>query len=148
MSEKTKLRLLGVDVVSADADVARVLKVRIKTKVVRFRKLYLVNDKPIAFDNRVIIYRQGQPVVEKEIHYAAFPEFVAKNTGLPAHHNEVTLSSILLDQQSAQTLETPEGQPALKIEQMVVGTGGQPLGWSVMVCGEQYRLHAISKTFL
>ena len=73
LSGNTKLRLLGVDVISADTIVASVLKVRVKAKVVRFRKLYLDSDGPIAFDNRFIVYRQGQPVVEKESIMLHFP---------------------------------------------------------------------------
>jgi GntR family transcriptional regulator len=147
--KKPKMQLLGVDVISADNTVASALKLRGKGKIVRFRKLYLLNNKPIAIDCRYIVYRQGQPVVEREIHYAAFPEFVTKHTGLAANRNQVTLSAVLLDGPTAEMLGSTEGKPGLKIEQLVFGTDNQRLGWSVMIChGERYRLQALTKTFL
>jgi GntR family transcriptional regulator len=145
----TKLRLLGIDVISADIGVASVLKIRTRAKVIRFRKLYLLDNRPIATDNRFIVYRQGQPVVEKEIHYAAFPEFVARHTGLAANRNEVTFSAVLLDRDTALTLATVEGKPGLRIEQLVFGADEQRLGWSVMICdGERYRLQGLTRSFL
>lgn len=144
----SNMRLLGAEVISADTNIASVLKLRPGSKVIRFRKLYTVNEEPIALDTRYIIYRKGQPVVEQEIHYAAFPKFVARHTGLVSIRNQVTFSAMLTDQGIAQELEMEVGKPALKIEQLVFGAQDQPLGWSIIVCnGEKYSINGFTKTF-
>ena len=142
------MRLIGVDVIPADENVAMNLQIRTGSKVMLFSKLYLEDEKPIAIDKRYIIYHKGKPVVEEEINYAAFPEVVAQHTGLITTRNQVTLSATLMDKDTAQILKTSQNKPALKIEQLVFGAQDQPLGWSIILCdGEKYKLNALTKTF-
>ena len=146
--EEANMHLLGVDVISADNDVASALKLRIGSKVIRLRKLYFSSDEPIALDIRYIIYRKGQPAVENEINYAAFPKFVTNHTGFVSIRNQVTFSAILIDSEISKILKTIEGKPGLKIEQLVFGSKDQPLGWSIIICnGEKYSLNGFTKTF-
>jgi GntR family transcriptional regulator len=147
-SEGANAKLLGVDVIIANNEVASILKLRSRTKILQVRKLLLLDSRPVAFDRRFIIYRKGQPVIEEGIHYAAFPEFVSKHMGLTASRNKVTFSAVSLDEETARMLGTSTGKPALRIEQLVLGGEDQPLGWSVMICdGERYRLQAVTKGF-
>lgn len=142
-------RLLGVNVVSPDSTVASVLQLRPGSKVIHFRKLYLVNSEPVAIDTRYIVYRKGQPTVEQEIKYSAFPNEVARHTGLVSIRNKVTFSAVLLSEETAKILGTTAGKPALQIEQLVFGTNDRPLGWSMITCNsEKYSLSAYTKTFL
>lgn len=144
----TNMRLLSVEIIPADENVSSMLKIRTGSKVILFKKLYLEENKPIAIDNRHIVYYRGHPTVEEEIHYAAFPEVVSKHTGLITSHNQVTFSAILMDRDNAQILKTSQNKPALKIEQLVFGIQNQPLGWSVVICdGEKYQLNALTKSF-
>lgn len=147
--KEANMRLLGVDVVLADRHIASALKLRIGSKVIRLRKLYLSSDEPIALDTRYIIYRKGQPVIENEIHYAAFPKFVTSHTGFVSIRNQVTFSAILIDNEVSKILETTESKPGLKIEQLVFGAKDQPLGWSIIICnGEKYSLNGSTKTYI
>jgi GntR family transcriptional regulator len=145
---ESNMKLLGVDVIIADNTIASILKLRAGSKVIRFSKLYFEENKPIAVDKRFIIYHRGQPVIEEEIHYAAFPEVVAQHTGLITTRNQVTLSAISIDKETAQLLKTNQNTPGLKIEQLVFGVQDQPLGCSIIICeGERYKLNALTKTF-
>lgn len=148
ISENNAVKLLGVDIVSADEEVASTLQLKPGSKVLRFRRLYEVNDEPVAIELRYIIYYRGQPVIEQEIHYAAFPEVVASHTGIVSERNQVTISSVALPSKEAEILCANVGIPALKIEQLVYGGKDVPLGLSVMTChGEKYRLVASTKKF-
>lgn len=146
--KEADMHLLSVDVISADSNVSSALKLRIGSKVIRLCKLYFSNEQPIALDTRYIIYHKGQPVVENEIHYAAFPKFLTNHTGFVAIRNQVTFSAILINNEVSKILETTEGKPGFKIEQLVFGAKDQPLGWSIIICnGEKYSLNGFTKTF-
>jgi len=141
-------KFLGINVISAEEEVAKKLQLKPKTKLLQFRRLLLFNQEPVAIENRYLTYQRGQPLVEQEIKYADFPEAVAKHTGIIIERNHVTISAVLLSPHDAEILETSEGGAALKIEQLVYGAENNPLGLSIMVChGEKYHLVASTKSF-
>ncbi|MCL6477281.1 MAG: GntR family transcriptional regulator [Peptococcaceae bacterium] len=148
ISEKSTVKLLGVNIIPADDTVASILQLKPGSKVLCFNRLFIINDDPVAVEFRYITYHRGQPVIEQEINYAAFPEVVANHTGLVSERNQVTISAIPLPPKEAELLGVPGGIPALKIEQLVYGGQGKPLGLSIMTChGEKYRLLASTKKF-
>lgn len=145
---EANVQLNGVEIITADAAVTSVLKLKANSKVIRIKKTYLLDNEPVAVDTRYIIYHRRQPVVENEINYSAFPKEVARHTGLGLTRNQVTFSAISLDKATAKQLDTFEGKAALQIEQLVFGAQEQPLGWSIITCdGEKYRMNAITKTY-
>ncbi len=148
ISEKSNVKLLGVEIISVEDNVASVLQIKLGSKVLRFRRLYVINQEPVAIEFRYITYHRGQPVIEQEIQYAAFPEVVANHTGIVSERNQVTISAVPLLPKDAEILNSFEGIPALKIEQLVYGGQGKPLGLSIMTChGEKYHLLASTKKF-
>lgn len=146
---KENIRLLGVDIVEAGPEIAPVLSVSKEEKVLRIRKLHVTEGLPVAVDIRYICYRKGRPIVEKEIQYAAMPDVVASITEAAIKQNRLTISSVLLDNPTAEQLRGTPKDPALKIEQLVIGGNEQPLGYSITIChGQRFSMTAASKKFL
>lgn len=147
-SKKYDAQFLGINIVSADATIASLLQIKPGSKLLRFRRLLLIYEEPVAVENRYLTYHRGQPVVEQEIKYADFPEAVAKHTGIVIERNQVTINSVPLSLTDSELLETSEGIPALRIEQLVYGRQGIPLGLSIIIChGEKYHLVASTRSF-
>lgn len=145
---KNSLKFLGINIVSAEDAIAAILELKPGSKLLRFRRLFLIDEEPVAIENRYVTYHRGQPVVEQEIQYAAFPEAVARHTGRVTERNQVTISSVPLSSDDSELLGALAGIPALKIEQLVYGGQGRPLGLSVMIChGEKYQLVASTRSF-
>ncbi|WP_019850413.1 GntR family transcriptional regulator [Desulfitobacterium sp. PCE1] len=141
-------KLLAINVISAEDGVALRLQIKPGSKLIRFRRLLLMDKEPVAVENRYLTYQRGQPLVEQEIKYADFPEAVAKHTGIITEGNQVTISAVSLNQEDSELLETSSGIPALKIEQLVYGRKNTPLGLSIMIChGEKYHLIASTRSF-
>ncbi len=146
---KESIQLLGVDIVKAGPEIAPVLSVSKEKKVLRIRKLHVTGGLPAAVDTRYIRYRKGRPIVEKEIQYAAMPDVVASITEAAIKQNRLTISSVLLDEPTAKQLRGTPKDPALKIEQLVMGGNDQPLGYSITIChGQRFSMTAESKNFL
>lgn len=147
-SSNHDVKFLGIHIVSADESVASLLQIKPGSKLIQFRRLLLIDEEHIAVENRYLTYRRGQPLVENEIKYADFPEAVANHTGMVSERNQVTITAVPLSLTDSELLQTMEGIPALKIEQLVYGRQSNPLGLSIMIChGEKYHLVASTKSF-
>lgn len=146
---KESIQLLGVDVVKAGPEIAPFLSISKEKKVLRIRKLHVTEGLPVALDTRYICYRKGRPIVEKEIQYAAMPDIVASIAEAAIKQNRLTISSVRLDEETAHRLRGKPNEPALKIEQLVIGGNDRPLGYSVTLChGHRFSMTAESKNFL
>lgn len=141
-------RLISVDVIPADTEIASILKLRIGSKVIKSKKVFSKEDGPFAIDTRYMVYQKGEPMVEQGINYSDFPKFVSLHTGLVSVRNQVTFSAVLSDKEIVGELSMEQGKPLLKIEQLVFGIKEQPLGWSVIFCNaEKYKMEGYTKTF-
>ena len=132
--QKVKAKLNKVDIVVAVDILADKLDMRHREKVLRMERLLLSREGPVAVDHRYLPYRKGQPLVEKELHYADFPEIVAHHSEVMLARSDFTVAAILLNQEEARLLEANAGLPALCIEQVLYDITEKPLGWSRMVC--------------
>lgn len=147
--ENASVQLLGVDVIPPDSTVSSILELQSGSKVIQSRKVYIIDDEPIALDILYTAYYRGQPAVEKEINYATFPKFISEYTGLVPMGNRVKISAVPLEKETANILRTIKNKPALRIEQLVYGIKNKPLGWSVITCNsEKYHLNAYTKTLI
>jgi GntR family transcriptional regulator len=142
-------RLLGVDVVHADDEVAERLGLAPLSKVVEFRRISSLDGVPVTYELKYLPYRKGAPLVEREIEYAAFPTLVAQMCELHFVKVRMTFScAIVCDDAHTMLGLSDSSAYALVMEQCVLTRDGRTLGWGKTYCApEQYRLAAESDPF-
>lgn len=144
-SDKISIKLLGVEVVKANAQESRKLEIDASTKILKVARLLFMEEGPVAIDTRCLPYLKGKPILEKEIGYAAFPEVVNHYLELLSVRNELSISPTVLSEAEANQLKAKKQLPALCLEQVLLAHNGTPLGWSKMICrGDRYTLQAVS----
>ena len=67
-------KYLSIDVIQADAELAARLDVSQGTMLVVTRRLLLLDGGTAAYDEKFVPYVKGDPVIERELHYAQFPD--------------------------------------------------------------------------
>ena len=67
-------RYLEINVIPAGRELSQRLRVAEDTMLVAIRRLLLENDAPCAYDEKYFPYVKGEPLIEREIHYAEFSD--------------------------------------------------------------------------
>ena len=142
-------QLIGVEVIEAEDWLAQKLGMAPGAKVVEFRRLSHLDEKPAAYELKYLPYRKGAPLVEREIRYAAFPALVARCCEKHLVKVRMTLYTGAPPADAAQLLGLPgENGLALVLEQSVLAQDDRVLGWGSTYCvPEAYRLTAESDPF-
>jgi len=147
-NKKIQIKLLELNVVSADDKISRKLAVKKNSKIIKIKRVLSSTEGTVGVDTRFIPYMKGLPVVEKEIAYIAFPDLVASHTELFSVRNKLEVSAAVLSKEEAKLLDAEEGLPALCVEQIIYTAKKQPIGWSKMICrGDRFTLNAFFQPF-
>lgn len=67
-------RYLEINVIPAGPELSELLHVREDTMLVVIRRLLFEHNMPAAYDEKYFPYVKGEPLIEREIHYAEFPD--------------------------------------------------------------------------
>ena len=138
-------KLLDVNIIKPDLEIVFHLQIPVSKRVVLIRRLMYIEDKPVAYDLKYIPYYRGMPIVEKEIHYATFPEIVAKKKSLFAIRKELIIKVQQASQQIVENLQLRDKEPVMTIEQKLLDEYNKPIGWGVThFLGEYFQLQAVS----
>lgn len=146
---RVDLRLVGVEAVPADAEVAERLRVAPDSMVVQFSRLGLLDEEPVAFERKYLPYSRRRPLVEQELHYAAFPAVVAQAS-------QMHLVKVKVDVYATEPptyachylgLSTDTSCCCLIMEQTVLSQSDEVLGWGRTYCRDSYRLSAETDPF-
>jgi GntR family transcriptional regulator len=143
------LRLVGLEVVTAQAEVASRLGLADGSMVVEFSRTGHLEASPVVFERKYLPYSRQRPLVEQELQYAAFPAVVARAS-------EMHLVKVRVDLYAARTpaevcsqlgLDTDRVESCLVLEQTVLSQDDRVLGWGKTYCLDGYRLSAESDPF-
>lgn len=144
-NRNVKVKLLNLNIVSADSEAAERLGVKIGAKIIKMKRVLSGDEGPMAVDSRFLPYLKGVPLLEKEIAYAAFPDVVARHTEVFRVKSVLEISACALSQEEAELLEVAVGSPGLLLEQIIYTTNNRPIGWSKMICrSDRFVLRAAS----
>ena len=129
--------LRHISVITPPAEVARMLGMERKKRVIEIVRVSYRGSRPIACELRYLPYRQGMPTIESDINYAVFPEVAVGKTSAFAFHTEMTIAAESAEGTAAEYLECPEGTPLLVLRRYLVSIAGERLG-----CAVKYLLPA------
>ncbi len=128
-----KTELLEVNVIKPSVEVMLNLQIEKNKKVVIIRRVLHSDEGPVAYDEKYIPYDKGAPIVEKEIHYATFPEIVASKTSLFSIKKELRIGVMKSEKNISKILKIKEGEPLLVIEQKILNDKNKVIGWGKIV---------------
>lgn len=131
-------KLLEVNVIVADEEIARALQVPLQRKVIIIRRLLILNEEPVAYDVKHLPYYRGRPIVEKEIQYATFPEMVAQKESAFAIKKELCISIEYSQPIIEKALYLKESRPMLVVDQRLFDQQNQPIGWGKTFYKSEY----------
>jgi len=131
LREDEDAALRHIAVIVPRAEVAQVLGLDKKKRVIEIVRITHKGGRPSACEMRYLPYSQGQPTIEADIDYAVFPEVAAGKTSAFAFHTEMSISAESAAGKAAQYLECPEGTPLLVLRRYLVSLSGERLGYAV-----------------
>lgn len=142
--DKKETKLLAVNITSPDEKLKEELQVEEETRIVVIKRLLFSHQKPASYDVKYLLYDRGQPVVEKEIQYATFPELISKNTSLFAVRKELNILCQPADNELSELLSVDPGYPLAAIEQKLINENNKPLGMgTTYIRGDFFHLKAL-----
>ncbi|NTW72130.1 MAG: GntR family transcriptional regulator [Eubacteriaceae bacterium] len=137
--------LLDVNIVKPTLEILFNLQIPENKRVVVIRRIMINDGDPVAYDIKYIPYYRGMPIVEKEIHYATFPEIVAKKKSLFAINKELKIRVQRPDAEIKAVLNIEDTDPVMAIEQKLLDENSKPIGWGVTYfIGDFFHLQAVS----
>ncbi|MBF7096542.1 GntR family transcriptional regulator [Alkalibacter mobilis] len=138
-------QLLDVNIIKPTLEIIFNMQIPENKRVVLIRRVFLSDDNPVAYDIKYIPYYRGIPIVEKEIHYATFPEIVAKKKSLFAINKELKIKVQKPSEELQEILGIEISDPVMVIEQKMLDEGNRPIGWGVTYFrGDFFHLQAVS----
>lgn len=137
-----------VDVFHADNILVDKLGVELGSTVLRAQLTLALDKEPVALDYRYIPYRKGEPFLEKEIQYSAFPDIVAQHTKLVVAKSNFTIEAFPLSKDESDILNIAHGSWGLCVDQVLYDVNDKPIGWSRMICrSDKYKISGVAKSY-
>ncbi|TZE80616.1 GntR family transcriptional regulator [Calorimonas adulescens] len=145
ISSVDKTKLLEVNIVLPNYKLMNSLQVNPNKKIISIRRLFFTEGEPVAYDVKYLPYYKGMPIVEKEIHYATFPEMVAKSTSLFAIKKQLVIYAQMPDEEIKKHLNIYNEQPLMVVEQKLYNREDKPIGLGITYFKADYcKLYAES----
>ncbi len=143
------LQLVGVEAVPAGDEVAESLRLSPSSMVLEFSRLGLLDGEAVAFERKYLPYSRRRPLVEQELHYAAFPAVVAQASQIHLVKVKVDLYASEPPPDACRYLSLPTDGSCccLIMEQTVLSQSDDVLGWGRTYCRDDYRLSAETDPF-
>ena len=134
-------KLLGAKIVRADETLAEKLIIPLKTKCLHFRLIVSVDNEPLVYENKYIIFSKQNPVLEKELKDPSLSNLANSHGQQLATTGKRVFRVSTVTEEEAILLKVSLNTPVFLVEQTIYDHGKNPIGWSKSVYrGDRYRL--------
>lgn len=148
MSERgmiKQVKLLGAKIVRAEEKIASKLAVPVNTKCLHFKMIISVNDDPLIYENKYIIFTKQSPILEQELKDPSLSNLA----NISGHHLLTTGKRVfrvsIVTEEEAVLLKVAAQTPVFLVEDTVYNNEKKPIGWGKSVYrGDRYRLTSIT----
>lgn len=130
-------RLVSLEVIEADLRVATQLRLTPQTKVVKIRRVWNADRKPMCYQVTYIphsILRPTRTELRRDSLYSRLEEAL----GEPLHEAEESIEAMLADPYRADLLQIKEGMPLLMLERVVFSRSGRAAEYSRFFYNSQF----------
>lgn len=139
-------KLLEVDIIIPDDQLASNLQVTKNKKIIMIRRLFYTDSQPVAYDIKYLIYYKGMPIVEKEIESATLPEMISSSISLFALKKELMIYAQIPDAELKSYLNIYNNVALLTVEQKLFDSEDKPMGLGITYFrGDYIKLHGASQ---
>ena len=146
-SPADRARVHQITISSPNQEIKDALQMEPSRKVVLIQRLLLKKGKPAVVDEKYLPYDRGQPIVEKEIQFADFPELVQKKLPSFAITTDMEISAKRPPESVSSLLGCPRGEPILLVRRIMRDQKGRPVALGLMYFHSDHGLLTASSGF-
>jgi GntR family transcriptional regulator len=129
LGRKPTARVLGREIVTADATVARQLALTKGERVVRIRRVRLADGVPISFDETYLPLEIGQKIITNNLKVEPIFSLLERKYDVRLIEAEYKLEAVAAETEVAAALRVKQGSPIFRIERTSYSTGNRPVDY-------------------
>ena len=129
-----EVKILGVNLVRADAVTAKKLDLPEGEKIIHLRRLLNIDKQPFFYHYEYLICDVHQPVVEAEMEVTSMQGFFEGSGNNLFKRGELNVRAGLLSEEEAKLLMVPLPAAALHLTHIFYDFADRPMSWGRFIC--------------
>jgi GntR family transcriptional regulator len=132
LGRKPAARVIGKEIVPANATVARQLALTRGERVVRIRRVRLADGVPLSFDETYLPLEIGKKIINNNLKVEPIFSLLERKYDVPLIEAEYKLDAVAAENEVATTLNVKPGSPIFRIERTSYSTGNRPVDYEML----------------
>lgn len=132
IGRKPTARLIGKEIVIANATVARQLALTRGERVVRIRRVRLADGVPLSFDETYLPLEIGKKIIANNLKVEPIFSLLERKYDVPLIEAEYKLDAVAAEKEVAKLLRVKSGSPIFRIERTSYSTGSRPVDYETL----------------
>jgi GntR family transcriptional regulator len=129
LGRKPTARVIGAEVVSADATVANHLRLTKGQRVVKIRRVRLADRIPLSFDETYLPLEIGKKIITNNLKVEPIFSLLERKYDIPLIEAEYQLEAVAAEAEVASALRVKQGSPIFRIERTSYTAGNRPVDY-------------------
>jgi GntR family transcriptional regulator len=129
LGRKPTARVIGKEIVTADATVASQLGLTQGDGVVRIRRVRLADGIPLSFDETFLPLEIGKKIITNNLKAEPIFSLLERKYDVPLIEAEYKLDAVAAESEVAAALRVKQFSPIFRIERTSYSTGGRPVDY-------------------
>jgi GntR family transcriptional regulator len=129
LGRKPAARVIGKEIVTADATVASHLALTKGERVVRIRRVRLADGVPLSFDETYLPLTIGRKIITNNLKVEPIFSLLERKYGVPLIEAEYKLEAVAAEAEVSAALRVKQGSPIFRIERTSYSTGDRPVDY-------------------
>jgi GntR family transcriptional regulator len=129
LGRKPTARVIGKEIVTADATVASQLALTRGERVVRIRRVRLADGVPLSFDETYLPLELGKKIITNDLKIEPIFSLLERKYNVPLIEAEYKLDAVAADGEVAAALKVKQSSPIFRIERTSYSTGSRPVDY-------------------
>jgi GntR family transcriptional regulator len=129
LGRKPTARVIGTEVVPADATVASQLRLTKGQRVVKIRRVRLADRIPLSFDETYLPLEIGKKIITNNLKVEPIFSLLERKYDIPLIEAEYQLEAVAAEAEVASALRVKQGSPIFRIERTSYTAGNRPVDY-------------------
>jgi len=129
LGRKPTARVIGKEIVAADATVASQLALTKGERVVRIRRVRLADGVPLSFDETFLPLEIGKKVITNNLKVEPIFSLLERKYDVPLIEADYKLDAVAAEAEVAAALKIKQRSPVFRIERTSYSAGGRPVDY-------------------
>lgn len=129
LGRKPTARVIGKEIMSADATVAHQLALTRGERVVRIRRVRLADGVPLSFDETYLPLEIGKKIITNDLKIEPIFSLLERKYNVPLIEAEYKLDAVEAENEVAAALKVKQHSPIFRIERTSYSTGSRPVDY-------------------